>query len=364
MNRESLDFVGAFFILLHPMYAYLFFGLALLYIFSIFENFKSGQKISLFKINIILLLVVGLFANSFDFLAELGFVYKIPVAIIRLLGILFLINFFYMIAMYKLPKWLILFEGILFAIYAVFIFNGFQFGTILNGNIVNEVTLLNKITYFIIPGFFIGSLTYSLIIIFKRTDNANLYQIKIKRWAVLLFVSLFLMISLVFSVGLLYFKKISSTVIDTRMAYIMFRFLTISFILFRPEFLDQSGYELKLNFIKPSNHKLSLYSFEFLFFGNQYFLNPNANLEDFALKMNHTKREVSEFIKSQFNDTFLELLNKNRVSYFKELLRSKQYESFTIEALSEMSGFNNRQSMYNAFKKYEGCSPSEYITNL
>jgi len=80
--------------------------------------------------------------------------------------------------------------------------------------------------------------------------------------------------------------------------------------------------------------------------------------------MNHTKGEVSEFIKSQFKDSFQELLNRNRVTYFKELLKSRQHESFTIEALSEMSGFNNRQSMYNAFKKYEGCSPSEYITNL
>jgi len=346
------------------MYAYLFFGLALLYIFSIFENFKSGQKISVFKINIILLLVVGLFANSFDFLSELGFVYKIPIAIIRLLGILFLINLFYMVAMHKLPKWLVLFEGVMFVLYSVFIFNGFQFGTVLNGNIVNEVTLLSKITYFVIPGFFIFSLSYSLFIIFKRTDNANLYQIKVKRWALLLFVSLILMLAIVFSIALLYLKKISSSAIDTRMAYIVFRFLTILFILFRPKFLDEFGYELKLNFISPSNHNLSLSNFEFLFFGNQYFLNANANLEDFALKMNHTKGEVSEFIKSQFKDSFQELLNRNRVTYFKELLKSRQHESFTIEALSEMSGFNNRQSMYNAFKKYEGCSPSEYITNL
>lgn len=85
---------------------------------------------------------------------------------------------------------------------------------------------------------------------------------------------------------------------------------------------------------------------------------------DFALKLNKTKGEVSAFIKDQFNDSFSEILNKNRVTYFKELLNSKQYESFTIEALSEMSGFSNRQAMYVAFKKYEGCTPSDYIDNL
>jgi YesN/AraC family two-component response regulator len=97
---------------------------------------------------------------------------------------------------------------------------------------------------------------------------------------------------------------------------------------------------------------------------DRYFLQPDANLENFALRLNYTKSEVSEFIKKQNGDSFTELVNKNRINYFKEMLKSKQHESFTIEALSEMSGFNNRQSMYNAFKKYEGCSPSEYINNL
>jgi YesN/AraC family two-component response regulator len=87
-------------------------------------------------------------------------------------------------------------------------------------------------------------------------------------------------------------------------------------------------------------------------------------LEDFALLLNHSKTEVAEFIKKQTDDSFIELINKNRISYFKELLKTKRHESFTIEALSEMSGFNNRQAMYVAFKKYEGCTPSDYIDNL
>ncbi len=346
------------------MYSYLFFGLALLCIFSIFENLKSGQKISLFKINIILLLVVCLFANTLDFLSELGVVYKTAVAFIRLLGILFIINLFYMVAMHKIPKWVFLFEGLLFATYSIFICNGFQFGIIMNGYIVNEVTLLSKLTYFLIPGFFLFSMSYCLAIIFKRTDSNNLYQIKIRKWAILLFASLLIVLFVVILAALLYFKKISSNVIDTRIAYILFRFLAISFILFRPKFLDEFGYELKLSFINPLNRNLSLSNFEFLFFGNQYFLNPDANLEDFALKMNKSKSEINSFIKENFNDSFSELLNRNRVNYFKNLLQSKQHEAFTIEALSEMSGFNNRQSMYNAFKKYEGKTPSDYINNL
>ena len=121
---------------------------------------------------------------------------------------------------------------------------------------------------------------------------------------------------------------------------------------------------LKLNSIIPKNKNTLLANFEFLFYGNQYYLNPEANLNDFAMKLNHSKAEVVEFLQHHTNENFLELLNKNRVLYFKELLRSKRYQSFTIEALSEISGFSNRQTMYNAFNKYEGCSPSDYIDNL
>ena len=92
--------------------------------------------------------------------------------------------------------------------------------------------------------------------------------------------------------------------------------------------------------------------------------NSILHLEDLALKLNKTKGEVSAFIKDQFNDSFSEILNKNRVTYLKELLNSKQYESFTIEALSEMSGFGTRRTMYSAFNKFVGMTPSDYINTL
>ena len=52
------------------------------------------------------------------------------------------------------------------------------------------------------------------------------------------------------------------------------------------------------------------------------------------------------------------------MEYLKELLNAKKYESFTIEALSEMAGFNNRRTMYNAFNKYVGLTPTEFIQGL
>ena len=338
--------------------------MSLLGVFSIFENLKSGQKISSFKINVILFLLLVTIASTCDFLHELGYQLKSISSITRVLGVMTFVNLFYMVASHRLPRMVILFEAVLMLIYIILILNGFQFVTINNGNFNIEVTLANKITYFTLAGFLLFSMVYNLSIIFRNTNSTNLYQRKIKKWAIFLILILISISTFIVVGALLYLKKINSDVIDSRVAFIICRFIIILFILFRPKFLDESGFTLKLDFINPGIHKLTITNFEFLFYGNQYFLNTEANLDDFALKLNHTKEEVNEFIKRQFECSFNELLNKNRIYYFRELLKEKQHESFTIEALSEMSGFNNRQSMYNAFKKYEGCSPSEYIANL
>jgi YesN/AraC family two-component response regulator len=87
-------------------------------------------------------------------------------------------------------------------------------------------------------------------------------------------------------------------------------------------------------------------------------------MEDLALKLNVSKIELANFLKLEIEENFTELLNKNRIGYLKELLSAKKYESFTIEALSEMSGFNNRRSMYNAFNKHVGLTPTEFIQGL
>ena len=86
-------------------------------------------------------------------------------------------------------------------------------------------------------------------------------------------------------------------------------------------------------------------------------------MDDLALKLNTSRNELSLFLREEIEENFTELLNKNRVEYLKQLLIAKKYEAFTIEALSEMAGFNNRRTMYNAFNKYVGMTPSELINS-
>lgn len=346
------------------MYSYLFFGLALLSVFSIIENIKWGQKISSFKFHVLIFLFSVAVSSSIELLNELGYNLVTYFSILRLLTIITFVNIFYLVASNKIPKPVMVIEVILCLFYAVAVGYGFKFTVIKDGFFFTEVMLLNKITTLFPLILIFGSMLYNFYLINTKFNPDNLYQVRIKRWSNFLLLMVITLFIFILFASSLYFGKVHSKFIDTRLAFIVVRLLMILFILLRPKFIDETGFLFNTNKLIKAKSKISAQNFDFLFYGNFYYLNSEANLEDFSLKLNHLKSEVLDFIKTQTNESFSELLNKNRIKYFTELIKSKKHQSFTIEALSEMSGFNNRQSMYNAFKKYEGCSPSEYINNL
>jgi len=346
------------------MYSYIFFGLMMVGIFSIIENLRNGYGFSNIRIYIILFLSFITINSFLDFISEFGYDFKLLESIIGLCALISFINLFYFIANRKIPKAVIVLECLIFVFFVITYFFGYYSINTFNRNLINEISFIDRLKFFIKAAFVLISISYNIFIIYRNTDNDNLYQVKIKNWSIFVIVLFCISITINITGLLMYYKKVSIPAFDSRAVISFVRLLLLLFVLFRPKFLNESGYTVKINKIIGTKNYLSVSNFELLFYANSYFLNGNANLEDFALKLNKTKGEVSAFIKDQFNDSFSEILNKNRVTYFKELLNSKQYESFTIEALSEMSGFSNRQAMYVAFKKHEGCTPSEYIDNL
>jgi len=47
-----------------------------------------------------------------------------------------------------------------------------------------------------------------------------------------------------------------------------------------------------------------------------------------------------------------------------EDLESKDYEHYKLAEIGKLAGFNSRSVFYKAFKKIEGCSPSEFKIKL
>ena len=212
--------------------------------------------------------------------------------------------------------------------------------------------------------FFLSLIVYTFIKLVSNTSNKNLYDINIRNWTFGLYFAIFLLLLTLLLVYVLYLNGIKTGYDDSIIILFIFRFYILLFILFRPKFLDDDKYARSFNQLIARNKVVTFNNFEFIFYSNNYYLNPEANLDDLALKLNATKNEVADFLKNEIDENFIELLNKNRVEYLKELLKAKKYESFTIEALSEMSGFNNRRSMYNSFNKYVGVTPTEFIQSI
>lgn len=346
------------------MYATISFTLAILGLFSIIELVKGNQKFSLLKYYMLGFLIITTISSIFGYLDFTGYPIPYHQAITRFIGIGVIMNMFCIIALKKIPKSVIVIEGFLSVFFIFMIFNGFEFPKIVDLKLEKNLTPFQNVFYIISSLFSIIILAYTFYKLMIKTTNRNLYDIKIRNWTGGLYISIFLLYLTHLILFILYLNGIKTGYNDSAITLIILKFMFLLFILFRPKFLDDDRYARPFNQLLSKNTGITFQNFEFLFYSNNYYLLPEANMEDLALRLNSTKNELADFLKHQIEENFTELLNKNRVEYLKELLKAKKYESFTIEALSEMSGFNNRRSMYNAFNKHVGITPTEFIQSL
>jgi len=61
---------------------------------------------------------------------------------------------------------------------------------------------------------------------------------------------------------------------------------------------------------------------------------------------------------------FIDLINKFRIDFFIQTIQDKKFRNLTIDALGDQVGFGSRPSLYRAFKKFHGGTPSDLIKSL
>ncbi len=346
------------------MYSYIFFAIFIVAIFSIFENIKGYQKMSFFKVNLQILLFFIALGSFLFFLDEISINVLIYVDIARVFGLISLVNIFFSLANNKIPRLVIYFEIVVAVGLLTMVYNGFKYISIKNGVINVQLNYIQLFNIFMINGSLIASMFYNIFKIHKQIDNKNLYHLKIRNWSYFLLIIVISMVLWLITAFILDKYHIANLKSDTRVLNSMIYSLLLVFVLFRPRFIDEADFSYTINKFSPQQSIINAQDFDFLFYFNHYYLKLDANIDDFALKLNHSKAEVLDFIKIQTTDSFTDLINRNRIKYFTDLLKSKKQDSFTIEALSEMSGFKSRKTMYNTFNKYHNMTPSEFINKL
>ncbi|WP_009035383.1 helix-turn-helix domain-containing protein [Indibacter alkaliphilus] len=99
---------------------------------------------------------------------------------------------------------------------------------------------------------------------------------------------------------------------------------------------------------------------KYLLENEKIFQEKSLNLRDMSDRIGSSPKTLSTCIKLAYGKGFNEIVNEMRITYAIDKIENGYLDDFTLEALGEEVGFNSRTTFFNAFKKYEGCSPSEY----
>lgn len=195
----------------------------------------------------------------------------------------------------------------------------------------------------------------------KKYRGDNIYFKSIKNWSLFFFFyTLFIFISGIIKLMMGYENLVSKYLMS------LILFSTIISILFRPKFLNKSTLSLSLGdfFNKKTESSLTKAVFNAAFYIELYFLNPEASIDDLSKKIGVSSEDLYRFIYTNYSSGFNDLVNENRVNYFIEVVKSKKYDNYTIDALSQMAGFSSRHHLYKPFKKFHGGVPSDFIKSV
>jgi AraC-like DNA-binding protein len=194
--------------------------------------------------------------------------------------------------------------------------------------------------------------------IIKEYKNDNIYYRALKGWCVAIISTL--VIAMILNVFDNVFPGITFLKVITNTFLCLFQ---VIIIMYRPSFMNNIPIDISvLNlFSNKRQNKVNSDKFVFLFFTQLFYLKEKATIHDLATEMEVGSEELLEYVRLNYNINFVELINKNRILYFMDLMNSPENHNFTLETLAKKSGFSSRQNLHKSFKKYHGGNPSDLI---
>jgi AraC-like DNA-binding protein len=113
--------------------------------------------------------------------------------------------------------------------------------------------------------------------------------------------------------------------------------------------------------LPPENLELELLDkMCFYIESNQCFLNTKLKVDDIALALNSSQREISQVLKQHRNQNFNSYINQYRIEEVIRIFNDSSNEHFKLESIAKMAGFGSKQSFYNTFESIVGVKPAIY----
>lgn len=94
----------------------------------------------------------------------------------------------------------------------------------------------------------------------------------------------------------------------------------------------------------------------------QFYLDSSLTLISLAQMLGSNRTYVSNFIHTEYDLSFSDFINKMRVEYAVEQMKTKG-PNFNPQELIEEAGFSSMPSFYRNFKKFTGSSPAKFASN-
>jgi AraC-like DNA-binding protein len=90
------------------------------------------------------------------------------------------------------------------------------------------------------------------------------------------------------------------------------------------------------------------------------FLDCDLTLRTLAGMLKLRPHHLSQILNEQLGKSFYDFINEHRVAHAKELLTANADAAMTILDIAFASGYANKASFYNAFKRFVGMTPTRY----
>ena len=97
-----------------------------------------------------------------------------------------------------------------------------------------------------------------------------------------------------------------------------------------------------------------------LFLKEEVYKNPDLKITDVSEKLSTNRTYISKLINTEFSCTFSEFVNRYRVIEAKKLLQEESSKNYSLDYISEKSGFGSMVNFMRVFREIEGTTPGKY----
>jgi AraC-like DNA-binding protein len=156
---------------------------------------------------------------------------------------------------------------------------------------------------------------------------------------------------------------------------VMTFFFIISLVLFsnpdllygyylNPEILKEKAAQKRKQLMLTNEKVLELKELFEKYADKKFYLDPDVDRRELADHLNIQPHIFSAFISQAYQANLNDVINRYRIKYVEEGLKSEKWNELTLEVIAEKAGFNNRVTFLTAFKKFTGMTPTQYIKNI